>query len=204
MSKRAFDIVSSIGVLIVVAPVLAFISYKIWRAKDGPIFYLSERMKTPTRGFQLIKFRTMTHNPTEKPSASGGHIERKVTRLGAKLRRSRLDELPQLINILRGDMSFVGPRPPLRRYVEICPEIYQDVLRNKPGVTGLASLIFHQHEERILAGCETPEATEEVYVRRCVPRKGNLDLIYQDRQNFCLDAWIIFRTLEQAFTRPKV
>jgi lipopolysaccharide/colanic/teichoic acid biosynthesis glycosyltransferase len=111
------------------------------------------------------------------------------------LRRWRLDELPQLWNVLRGDMSFVGPRPPLRRYVEAFPELYADVLRARPGITGLATLIYHAEEERLLAPCRTAAETEAVYVRRCVPRKAQLDLIYAARRDLCLDLWIMFATV---------
>jgi lipopolysaccharide/colanic/teichoic acid biosynthesis glycosyltransferase len=98
-------------------------------------------------------------------------------------------------------MSFVGPRPPLRRYVEACPETYAAVLRSRPGVTGLATLVFHRHEERLLAQCATPEETNRVYLRRCIPRKARLDLIYQRRQSLCLDLWILLRTLRGVVRR---
>src|SRR5690606_28666329 len=106
----------------------------------------------------------------------------------------RLDEVPQLWNVLKGDMSFVGPRPPLRVYVERFPDLYAQVLRSRPGVTGLASLHFHRHEEWILARCATPEDTDAAYARRCVPRKARLDLIYQRRRNLCLDMALMWRT----------
>jgi lipopolysaccharide/colanic/teichoic acid biosynthesis glycosyltransferase len=132
---------------------------------------------------------------------SGGDKAARITPAGGFLRRTRLDELPQLFNILKGDMSFVGPRPPLRRYVEACPETYAAVLRSRPGVTGLATLVFHRHEERFLAQCATPEETNRVYLRRCIPRKARLDLIYQRRQSLCLDLWILLRTLRGVVRR---
>ncbi len=111
------------------------------------------------------------------------------------LRRTRLDELPQLWNILRGDMSFVGPRPPLRMYVERFPGLYAQVLRSRPGVTGLATLVFHRREAELLRGCRSAEETDTVYVRRCVPVKARLDLIYQRRRNVCFDLAILGRTI---------
>ena len=91
-------------------------------------------------------------------------------------------------------MSFVGPRPPLRIYVARFPVLYGRVLQNRPGVTGLASLHFHRQEERLLARCRTAQETDEVYTRRCIPRKARLDLIYQHRRTLCLDIAIIGQT----------
>ena len=106
---------------------------------------------------------------------------------GRFLRRSRLDEVPQLWNVLKGDMSFVGPRPPLRLYVERFPELYAKVLQSRPGVTGLATLVFHRHEEKLLAACRSAAETDAVYARRCVPRKARIDLIYQNM----LSEWLV-------------
>jgi lipopolysaccharide/colanic/teichoic acid biosynthesis glycosyltransferase len=147
-------------------------------------------MRDPASGFTLWKFRTMAAGP-DAGGVTGGDKAARITPVGRKLRRARLDELPQLWNILRGDVSFVGPRPPLRRYVEMFPELYGRVLRSRPGVTGLASLVYAAHEERILAACATPEATEAAYVRRCVPRKAALDLIYQRNRTLWLDLKLI-------------
>ena len=126
---------------------------------------------------------------------SGGDKEHRITRTGAVMRRYRLDELPQLVNILRGDIGFVGPRPPLRRYVERFPDLYAEVLKDRPGVTGLATLVFHRTEERLLECCKSPEETEAVYERRCVPTKARLDLIYARRRNLCLDLRMMAATV---------
>ncbi len=104
-------------------------------------------------------------------------------------------------NILRGDLSFVGPRPPLREYVERFPEVYAEVLKSRPGVTGLATIRFHKHEERLLSRCETPEETDRVYCRICVPRKAQLDLIYQRHQSTCYDFDLVFQTISNLFRR---
>lgn len=163
-------------------------------ALDGwPVFYTQERMNTPTRAFQLIKFRTMRIGGPDS-GVSGGDKNTRITWLGGFLRRSRLDETTQLWNILKGEMSFVGPRPPLRQYVEIFPQLYATVLQSRPGVTGLASLMFHRHEERLLRACKTSEETDAVYTRRCIPRKARLDHIYQENQSICRDLVILWRT----------
>jgi len=151
-------------------------------------------MREPGRAFALLKFRTMRPDPGDR-GVTGGDKGGRITPLGNMLRRTRLDELPQLWNILRGDMSFVGPRPPLRMYVERFPGLYAQVLRSRPGVTGLATLVFHRREAELLRGCRSAEETDTVYVRRCVPVKARLDLIYQRRRNVCLDLAILGQTI---------
>lgn len=163
--------------------------------RDGaPVVHLSERMKTPDESFHLIKFRTMIPQ-AEDWGVTGGHKDARITSTGAFLRRHRLDELPQLINILRGDISFVGPRPPFRRYVEAYPELYAEVLRSQPGVTGLATLVYFETEERLLSRCETPEETESVFVSRCIPRKARLDLTYARNRSVCYDMKLMLATV---------
>jgi lipopolysaccharide/colanic/teichoic acid biosynthesis glycosyltransferase len=193
-SKRALDLIFAMILLVVLFPVALFVAALILLCDGRPVLYISERMKTPDQGFQLWKFRTMRHSPIDS-GVSGGDKTARITRLGRILRRSRLDEVPQLVNILRGDISLVGPRPPLRRYVEKFPQIYDQVLMQRPGLTGLATLVFHKTEERLLTDCTTPEQTEEVYVRRCIPRKARLDKIYANNQSICLDLRLILVTI---------
>ncbi|WP_109565329.1 sugar transferase [Jannaschia seohaensis] len=198
--KRLFDIVLALVLAVILAPVMLVIAGLVWRGRDGPILYGSERMRSPTEAFILWKFRTMTVAATDQ-GVTGGDKSARITPLGAKLRRVRLDELPQLWNILRGDISFVGPRPPLRRYVEMFPDLYARVLRSRPGVTGLASLVYAAHEERILARATTPEETEAAYIRRCVPRKAALDLIYQRNRSLWLDVKLVAWTTARFIPR---
>lgn len=200
MLKRLVDIVLAILLMLTLA--LPFSLLLIWlRIKEGPpLFYISERMRAPGRPFQLWKLRTMTVVPPEQ-GVSGGDKRSRITATGRFLRRYRLDEVPQLWNVLKGDMSFVGPRPPLRLYVERFPQIYAEVLRDRPGITGLATLVFHRHEEKLLAPCRTPEETDAVYSRRCVPRKARLDLIYQRRKTIWLDFCLMAQTLHRAIKR---
>jgi len=196
--KRLFDLVLLAILSTVFVPVALIVAVMAWRRQGRPILYKSERMKTPQQGFRLWKFRTMTV-AGEDGAVTGGHVAARITPFGARLRRSRMDELPQLWNVLRGDISFVGPRPPLRSVVERFPEVYGQVLQSRPGITGLASLIYHSHEERLLKQCKSPEETDAVYVRRCVPRKARLDMIYQRRRSFLLDCWLIWWTAARAF-----
>lgn len=193
-TKRLFDIVAALGLGLLLAPLILGVALVV-RLRDGPpVVYLSERMQTPDRAFHLWKFRTMSVVDADA-GVSGGDKAARITPTGRALRRLRLDELPQLWNVLRGEMSFVGPRPPLRRYVEAFPELYAEVLRARPGITGLATLVYHGREERLLAPCRTAEETEAVYVRRCVPRKARLDRIYAARRSVCLDLWLMFATV---------
>ncbi|MCR8549527.1 sugar transferase [Salipiger sp. P9] len=193
-AKRLLDIALSLTLIVLLSPLIGVIAAMILIRDGRPVLYLSERMKTPDRGFQLWKFRTM-HPDKDDCGVSGGDKAGRITRTGALLRRYRLDELPQLWNILRGDISFVGPRPPLRRYTEMFPELYADVLQSLPGVTGLATLAFHRTEERLLAECESKEETEAVYCRRCVPRKAQLDLIYAKKRSLCYDLKLMAATV---------
>lgn len=194
LSKRLFDLAVALLLSFVLVPVFLIVAAVILIGNGRPIFYVSERMKTSDAAFKLYKFRTM--KPTKNDSGvSGGDKGDRIIKYGLVLRRTRLDELPQLWNVLKGDISFVGPRPPLRQYVEQFPEIYNVVLRSRPGITGLASLKFHNYEERLLANTKTPTETEKIYKRICIPRKASLDLIYQKNQSMCFDFWIMIQTV---------
>ncbi|MFB2531551.1 sugar transferase [Paracoccus sp. p4-l81] len=193
-AKRLFDIIVALILAVILAIPVALTAILILLRDGRPVFYISERMKTPTQGFNLVKFRTMTTVASDS-GVSGGDKSSRITRTGHFLRRTRLDEVPQLWNVLKGDISFVGPRPPLRQYVERFPEIYREVLKSRPGITGLASVYFHAHEEKLLARARTTAETDAIYSRACVPRKARLDLIYQRRRNVCMDAAIMLKTV---------
>ena len=194
LPKRLFDLAIGLVLSLVLLPVFLIVATLIL-IKDGrPILYVSERMKTPDMGFNVYKFRTMKPSK-ENTGVSGGDKGDRITKYGHAFRRTRLDELPQLWNVLRGDISFVGPRPPLRQYVEQFPEIYGPVLQSRPGITGLASLKFHAHEERLLANTKTVAETDNVYKRICIPRKAALDILYQKNQTLCFDLYIMIKTV---------
>ena len=198
--KRIFDLFFASLLVVILGPVILYLIWRIWREQGRPIFYVAERMKGPQIAFGLVKFRTMTVVAQDQ-GVSGAHKTARITPLGARLRAKRLDEFPQLWNILKGDLSFVGPRPPLREYVERFPDVYARVLQSRPGVTGLATIRFHKHEDRLLARCTTPEETDDVYCRICVPRKARLDLIYQRHQSTCYDFDLVFQTIGNLFRR---
>ncbi len=199
-AKRALDL--ALALLLGGLLAVPFAALLLWlRAVEGrPLFHVSERMFAPGRPFRLWKLRTM--RPAAGDSGVTGADKRdRITPAGRFLRRTRLDEVPQLWNVIRGEMSFVGPRPPLRQYVERFPELYARVLRSRPGITGLATLRFHGREERLLARCRTAEETDAVYARLCVPRKARLDLIYQRRRTLCWDLWLMAQTAVPALRR---
>ena len=199
-AKRALDLIAALLLCALLA--LPFTILLLWLllTEGRPVFYVSERMRAPGRPFRLWKLRTMTGARTDS-GVSGGDKAARITRTGRLLRRTRLDEIPQLWNVLRGDMSFVGPRPPLRQYVERFPALYAQVLQSRPGITGLATLRYHRHEERLLARCHTPAETDALYARACVPRKAHLDLIYQRHRTLCLDLALMVETLTRALRR---
>ncbi len=198
--KRIADLALALLLVVLLAPLGAALAVWLRVASGRPVLYASERMRSPTEGFILWKFRTMTLAPHDA-GVTGGEKAARITGLGRFLRRTRLDELPQLWNVVRGDISFVGPRPPLRRYVELFPDLYARVLRARPGITGLATLRFHAHEERLLARCTDAAESHRVYSRFCVPRKARLDLIYQAHRSLCFDMVLIGQTVARVVPR---
>jgi lipopolysaccharide/colanic/teichoic acid biosynthesis glycosyltransferase len=196
--KRALDLGLVILMSVVLVPVGEVIALLLLVRQGPPVIFAAERMQTPDRAFRLLKFRTMTLVPNDS-GVSGGDKAARITPMGRVLRRTRMDEVPQLWNVLKGDISLVGPRPPQRADVEAFPDLYAQVLKSRPGITGLATLYFHRHEEWLLDACTTPHQTAIVYARRCIPRKARLDLIYQRRRSLGMDLRLIGLTAARAF-----
>lgn len=196
--KRALDLGLAALFSPVLVPATAALAVVLWRKQGRPILHLAERMNRPTQGFNLLKFRSMVPDPGDA-GVSGGDKAARITPMGRIMRRTRADELPQLWNVVRGDISFVGPRPPLRAYVDRFPDLYAQVLRSPPGITGLATLVFSPHEEWLIAPCQTPAETDAVYTRRCIPRKARLDMIYLENRSIGFDLWLIWVTAMRAF-----
>jgi len=198
--KRIFDLFFASLLVLVLGPVLLLLLLWLLLKEGRPVFYVAERMKGVDQPFSLWKLRTMTVVASDS-GVSGGDKAARITPTGAWLRRRRLDEFPQLWNILKGDLSFVGPRPPLRQYVEANRALYAQVLRSRPGVTGLASIAYHRHEALLLERCSTVAETDATYSRLCVPMKARLDLIYQRHQSMCFDFDLVFQTIGNIFRR---
>ncbi len=193
--------------------ILAIICPLLLLVQGRPLFHVSERMRTPTEAFRLLKLRTMTVHRALPESVLGGGECMRITRLGHLLRTFRIDELPQIFNVLRGDLKFIGPRPPLRRYVAAFPAIYREVLRQPPGITGLATVRFHALEARILRACATAEEADRAYREKCVPAKARLDRLYRKKRSPGLDFMILYWTFSRLApagskslpqTRPKI
>ncbi len=169
--KRALDLAVALVLALLLVLPLGLVMGLLLLREGRPLFYISERMQTPSRAFRLVKLRTMRPDPADS-GVTGGDKAARMSGLQRLVRASRADEIPQLWNVIRGDMSLVGPRPPLRRYVAAFPDLYAQVLRSRPGITGLATLVYHAHEERILSRCRSAAETEAAYRRRCVPRSA--------------------------------
>ena len=193
-AKRTFDIVFALVLLVPLSVFMAVVALVLLVAQGRPILYTAPRMKTTTETFPHMKFRTMLLADNDH-GVTGAHKAWRITRIGAFLRRTRIDELPQLFNILRGDMSFVGPRPTIPEYIAKFPEEYGRALECRPGVTGLATLIYHRHEGKILDACHDAQETQDAYCRRCLPMKLRIERIYGENQSLMLDLWIMWRTV---------
>ena len=190
MRKRALDIVISMVGLVGLAPVFFIMAVVIKLDSEGVIFFRQERMGRGLNPFRIIKFRTMTSEMTNtKPVLAAVNTER-ITRVGRWLRRLKIDELPHLVNGLKGDMSLVGPRPELRRYVELRRHDYEMLLTVRPGMTDPASLAYHD-EARHLAHAIDPE---KEYVKKILPAKIQLSRQYVAGSTICDDLMILFQT----------
>jgi len=191
MAKRVYDLLfSTIGLLVLGLPLLA-IAAVVKRSDNGPAFYKQQRVGRYGRLFWIWKFRTMVVNADRLGPGVTQDGDPRITRVGRLLRKTKLDELPQLWNVFRGDMSFVGPRPELPRYVERYTEAQREILRLKPGITDLATLQFRNEEDLLR---KAPDV-ERFYLEHCVPRKIELNLIYARKAGVLADTWIILQTL---------
>lgn len=195
MIKRIFDIFISVFLLILLSPL--FFIFSVWIKFDskGPVFYKQERIGKDFKTFFIYKFRTMFLNSDEKGLLTIGELDNRITNSGAFLRKYKLDELPQLFNVLRNDMSLVGPRPEVRKYVNLYSDEQKKVLRIKPGITDWASM-HYADENRLLAQYDNPE---KVYIEEVMPAKLKLNLEYIRRQSFTGDLRIIGATVKQIF-----
>ncbi len=197
MLKRLFDIVlSSIG-LVVFLPLTATIMTLIKKEDGGSVFYRGKRVGFHGKPFRIYKFRTMVVNAEKLGGPSTSNNDPRITKIGQLLRKYKLDELPQFINVLKGEMSFVGPRPEVQHYVEMFTEEEKDILNVRPGITDWASL-WNPDEGAILAGSLDPE---KAYMEKIRPQKIKLQLKYVREQSFWSDLKIIFLTLKTIMIR---
>lgn len=191
MLKRLFDICCSLIGLIFLAPFLIIISLFIIVNNGFPVFYLQTRVGKNSNDFKLFKFRTMYKDADKKGLLTVGGRDPRVTPIGYYLRKYKLDELPQLLNVLFGSMSLVGPRPEVRKYVDMYNEEQKLVLIAKPGITDLASLEYI-NENELLAQSLNPE---ETYIKEIMPAKLELNKSYINSQGLATDLGIILKTI---------
>jgi lipopolysaccharide/colanic/teichoic acid biosynthesis glycosyltransferase len=195
MMKRMFDIMVAAAALVMLSPLLVLAALLIKADSPGPVFFKQERIGRSFRPFWIYKFRTMLQDA----STHGGLItvgeDRRITRVGRILRKTKVDEIPQLINILKGEMAIVGPRPEIRHYVELFRRDYEEILKVRPGLTDLASLKYRD-EAALLAEAKNPE---DEYMTRVLPDKIRLAKDYLERSSFLFDVGLILRTLFKLF-----
>ncbi|CAN5412492.1 sugar transferase [soil metagenome] len=195
MAKRLFDIIFSFFGLLALLPVLLAISILVILSGPGGIFYFQSRVGKNGKDFRLWKFRTMNPDADKQGLLTVGGRDPRVTKIGFFLRKYKLDELPQLVNVLKGEMSFVGPRPEVRKYVNLYSAEQMKVLEIKPGITDYAS-IEYSNENDLLAKSSHPEKT---YIDEIMPAKLKLNMKYISEQSFATDMKIIFKTIGKVF-----
>lgn len=188
--RRVIDITGALLGLLLASPLFLLLAILIVVDSPGPVFYRAQRVGKGGQIFFLFKFRSMVvHADRHGPGITSAG-DRRITRMGQLLRRTKLDELPQLLNVLRGDMSLVGPRPEDPRYVALYTAEQQQVLAVRPGITSAASLAF-RHEEQMLTGANW----EMVYRTQVLPAKLAIDLAYLTRRTLLSDLHLILRTI---------
>lgn len=189
--KRLFDIVCSFFGLLVLSPLFVFLSLWVGLGSKGGVFYKQKRVGRFNKDFTLYKFRSMRVGADKKGLLTIGGKDSRVTKAGFFIRKYKLDELPQLLNVLKGDMSFVGPRPEVRKYVDMYTEQQMKVLDVRPGITDIAS-IKYKNENDLLATADNPE---QYYIDVVMQDKLALNLQYINTQSFFGDIKLIFRTI---------
>ena len=194
---RFFDILFSLIGLVLLSPIFVIVAIAIKIDSKGPIFYRQQRIGKNGVKFSLLKFRSMFTESDKKGLITIGNNDSRITSIGRFIRKYKIDELPQLINVLNGSMSLVGPRPEVSKYVELYNDYRRKVLSIKPGITDFASIYF-KNENEILESKKNPE---EYYIKYLIPQKIRLNLIYIKNYNIKTYFLIIFKTIKSVFFR---
>lgn len=189
--KRIFDIVVSFVGLVILSPLFLILAIAIARDSKGPVFFKQTRVGRNEVPFKIYKFRTMVEDAEARGMQLTVGDDSRITKVGTFLRKTKIDELPQLINVFKGEMSFVGPRPEVPKYVGLYTEDQRQVLMVRPGITDLAS-IEYRNESELLATADNPE---KVYIEEVMPRKIELNKKYIENISLCGDIRVIFKTL---------
>lgn len=189
MLKRAFDIFFSLTGLLLLSPFFILVGLLIKLDSKGPIFFSQERIGRHFKPFRILKFRTMVRCNNGPLITTA--IDQRITRIGKYLRRYKIDELPQLLNVLKGDMSIVGPRPEVKKYVALFESDYRKILTVRPGITDPASIMYINEEDLLAVSRDY----EEFYIKKILPDKIRLSLKYIEHPSIVKDTLIIFKTL---------
>tara|TARA_B110000444_G_scaffold109445_1_gene103301 strand:- start:491 stop:1075 length:585 start_codon:yes stop_codon:yes gene_type:complete len=188
--KRIFDFIVSLIGIVVLFPIFIFVSFLVKISSDGPIFFIQERVGLHAEKFQMIKFRSMTVKQVSNSTISvKGDV--RITKIGVFLRKFKFDELPELWNVLKGDMSLVGPRPDVCGYADNLKGEDRKILELRPGITGVASLKYFNEEDVLLTKDNPLKFNDEVIY----PHKVRLNLDYYHNNNLWIDIKIIFATI---------
>lgn len=193
--KRPFDIVTALSGLIILSPILLVVALMIIISMGRPVFFRQVRVGKGGGHFKIIKFRSMLKNADQSGPDLTIIDDARITPLGRLLRKSKIDELPQLINVLKGEMSIVGPRPEVPRFVRLYNEEQRNVLCVRPGLTDPASIVYRD-EEKVLARFDD---TEKAYIKKIMPAKLKLNLAYMKKATFWTDLGIILKTGSKLF-----
>jgi lipopolysaccharide/colanic/teichoic acid biosynthesis glycosyltransferase len=189
--KRLFDIILAASLLVALSPIFLLAAVLVRLTSPGPVFFRQERIGRNFRPFRILKFRSMVANAAARGSLVTFGADPRITPIGSVLRATKIDELPQLVNVLFGDMSLVGPRPEVRKYVEMFREDFAEILRVRPGITDPAS-IKYRNEAEILGRAGDPERE---YVERILPEKIRLAKEYARTSSLWLDFIILLKTI---------
>lgn len=193
--KRFLDFIGSLILLILLSPILIILAISIKIDSKGPVFYRQERVTTNGKTFKIFKFRTMIQDADKRGTLITGKQDSRITKIGNKIRKSRLDELPQLINILKGEMSFVGTRPEVKKYVDMYTDEMKATLLMPAGVTSMASIKFKDEDEIISKQTKSGKTVEEAYVNDILPEKMKWNLEYIKKFSIFEDLKICIETV---------
>lgn len=193
--KRIFDIIFSLLLLILLLPVLVLLAIAIKIDSKGPVFYRQERITKNGKSFRIFKFRTMVQNADKIGSLVTVGNDSRITRIGKVIRKIRFDELPQLINILKGEMSFVGTRPEVKKYVEKYTDEMMATLLMPAGVTSYASIMYKDEDEVISNLQKSGKTVDEIYIEDVLPEKMKYNLEYIRKFSFGYDIRLCFKTV---------
>ena len=197
--KRIFDILFSIILIIVFSPIFLICAICIKLDSKGPVFYRQERITQYGRKFKIFKFRTMIQDADKKGDLVTTKNDNRITKVGERIRKYRIDEIPQLINVFLGDMSFVGTRPEVEKYVSQYTDEMKATLLMPAGITSDASIEFKDEDEIIVKKVSEGKSVEEAYIQDILPEKMKMNLRYIEKFNFLEDMKICFKTVFKVF-----